>query len=233
MGQLLAQELTVDEIISKNLKAIGQDNLMKAQTIKTTGKMTQGGIEFLLTSYEKRPDLDRAEMEVQGVKIIIVREKNTGWMINPMTGSSDPQDLPAEMISSMIDQGTDDPAINWDNPFFTWKEIGATPTLIGREDMQGTPVYNIKFTFKDNHVVNYFLDAARFIVLKTKSTETAQGQTYESETRYSDFKELDGVLYPGRIENLVNGQVSTVAVSQKVEFNLDFDDSLFKKPVKN
>jgi hypothetical protein len=232
-GILVAQDLTVDEIISKNLKAIGQDKLMTIKTIKTTGKMTQGGMEFLMTGYEKKPDFEKAEMEVQGVKIIITREGKTGWTINPMTGSSDPQDLPAEMINSMLNESISDPAINWDNPFYTLKEIGAKVELIGKEEMEGTPVYNLKFTFKDGYVVNYYLDAAKFLVIKSKSTETAQGRTYEKEIRYSDFKDLDGVLYPVKEEILKNGQVESVATSDKVEFNLSFDDSFFKKPVKN
>ena len=181
VGILIAQDLTVGDIISKNLKAIGQDKLMTIKTIKTTGKMTQGGMEFLATDIEKRPDFDKAEMEVQGAKIIIAREGKTGWMINPMTGTSDPQDLPAETINSMLNESISDPAINWDNPFYTWKEIGAKVELIGKEEMDGTPVYNLKFTFKDGYIVNYYLDASKFLVLKSKSTEAAQGQTYEQE----------------------------------------------------
>jgi hypothetical protein len=233
LGIIFAQDLTVDEIISKNMKAIGQDKLMAVKTIKTMGKMTQGGMEFLVTGFEKRPDFDKAEMEVQGVKIIMVREGKTGWMINPMTGTSDPQDLPAEIINSMLNESISDPAINWDNPFYTWKEIGAKVELIGKEMMDGTPVYNLKFTFKDGYVVNYYVDAAKFLVIKSKSIETAQGQTYEQETKYNDFKDTDGVLYPAKIETLVNGQVGSVATSDKVEFNLSFDDSIFKRPVKN
>jgi hypothetical protein len=232
-GIMVAQDLTVDEIISKNLKAIGQDKLMTIKTIKTTGKMTQEGMEILMTGYEKRPDFEKAEMEVQGVKIIYVREGKTGWTINPMTGSSDPQDLPAETINNMLKESISDPAINWDNPFYTWKEIGAKVELVGKEEMDGAPVYNLKFTFKDGYVINYYVDAGKFLVIKSKSTETAQGQTYEKEIRYSDFKDLDGVLYPVKGEILKNGQVGSVATSDKVEFNLSFDDSIFKRPVKN
>ncbi|MBN2631994.1 MAG: hypothetical protein JXR66_00455 [Bacteroidales bacterium] len=232
-GQLFSQELTVDDVISKYLKAIGQDNLMKVKTIKTTGKANQGGIEFKITSYEKRPDCDRAEMEIQGVKIILVRDKDTGWMINPVTGSADPQDLPAEAIKSIIDESSEDPVINWDNPFYTWKEIGVKPELSGKEGIGGIPVYNIKFTYKDGHSVNFFIDADKFILLSQKSTKTTQGQTYESETKYSDYRNVSGVLYPSKIESFVNGQLSNSAVSETVEFDLVFNDSLFIKPAKN
>ncbi|MCX6328266.1 MAG: outer membrane lipoprotein-sorting protein [Bacteroidia bacterium] len=233
VGILVAQDLTVDEIISKNLKAIGQDKLMNIQTIKTTGKATQGGMELLITEIQKSPDKDRQEVEVQGMKMIIAIEGETGWIINPQTGSSDPQDLSPEQMQSLIKEGLSDPIVNWDNPFLKWKENGIKIDLIGKEDMNGTPVYNLKFTFKDGYVVNYYIDAEKFIVLKSKSTETEQGQTYEREIRYSDYTDFDGILNPVKIEVLVNGQVGTVGIMDKCEFNIPVNDSVFKKPAKN
>jgi hypothetical protein len=232
-GILIAQDLSVDEIVSKNLQTIGQDMLMKVQTIKLTGKMTQGPAEFIMTEIMKKPEFDMLEMEIQGVKIIMSTDGKTGWIINPMTGSSDAQDLPPDMITSMVADGMRDPDVNWYNPFLNWKEKGTRIDLIGKEDMNGTPVYNLKLTFKDNQVVNYYVDASKFVVLKKKSTETAQGQTYEQETRYSDFRDFEGILGPAKTETLINGQVGTVSIVDKYEFDMPVDESVFKKPVKN
>ncbi|MBN1108944.1 MAG: hypothetical protein JXA55_09240, partial [Bacteroidales bacterium] len=77
------------------------------------------------------------------------------------------------------------------------------------------------------------IDADKFILLSQKSTKTTQGQTYESETKYSDYRNVSGVLYPSKIESFVNGQLSNSAVSETVEFDLVFNDSLFIKPAKN
>ncbi len=231
-GQLLAQDLTLDEIISKNLTAIGQDKVMNMQTFKMTGKMSQQGIEFQLIQYQKAPDMLRLEMEVQGMTIIIEFEGETGWTINPMTGSSDPQDLPEEMVKSLWKESLEDPVVNWDNPFFKWEENGIKVDLVGKEDMDGQPVYNLKFTFKNNHIVNYLVDADRFVVLRQMSTKTEQGQTYNEEIRYSDFQDTEGILLPVKTEILINGQIGTVFTMDKCEFNIPIDDSIFKKPVK-
>jgi len=125
-GHLLAQDLTLDEIISKNLSVIGQDKLMKIRTIKTTGKMTQSGMEFQIIQYQKNPDLARQEIEIQGMIIIVAIEGETGWTINPMTGSMDPQDLPPETVKSLLEESRSDPVVNWDNPFYKWKENSRT-----------------------------------------------------------------------------------------------------------
>lgn len=231
MGVLLAQELSVDEITSKNLKAIGQEKLMSIQTIKMTGKMSQGGMEFQITQFQKKPDIARQEIEIQGMKIIMVVTGDTGWTINPMTGSTDVQDLPSDVVKNMIKEGNSDPSLNWDNPFYNWKEKGTKVELVGKEDLSGTQVYNLKFIFNDGNVINYYVDADKFIVLKDKSIQTEQGQTYNKETNYSDYRDIDGIFNPGRVEIIINGQVSTVFTVDKCELSIPIDESIFKKPV--
>jgi hypothetical protein len=232
LGILVAQDLTIDEIISRNLKAVGQDKLMKMQTMKLTGKMTTGGVELQATQIQKSPNSVRQDLEIQGMKIIMAVYGETGWMVNPATGSSDPQDLTAEMIQSLRKEEIRDPAVNWENPFFTLVKNGTKVELVGKEDIDGSPAYNLKFTFKDGYIINYFVDASKFVVVKSKSTETSQGQTYKQEMRYSDYKDFDGILSPTKVVTIVNGQVGQVDITDKCEFNLPVNDSIFIKPVK-
>jgi hypothetical protein len=229
---VVAQDLKIEEVIAKNLAAIGQEKLAKIQTIKITGKMVQSGLELLVTQYQKKPDIARQEIEVQGVKVIMVVNGNTGWAINPMTGSSDPQDLSQEMITTIKGSDKEDPVISWDNPFSNWKENGTVVEMAGKEIIDGIPVYNLKFTFKDKSVVNYFVDATKFVVIRQKSTKSVQGQTFDQELRYSDFRDDSGILNPGKMEVLVNGQQGQIYTTDKCEFNIPINDSLFIKPVK-
>jgi outer membrane lipoprotein-sorting protein len=232
IAPLFAQDLSPDEIVSKNLKAIGQDKLMNFQTLKVTGKMTQQGLDFQITQYQKKkPEQTRQEIEVQGMSIIMVVDGETGWTINPMTGSTEAQDLPADAIKSLEKEGRGDPTVSWDNPFLNWKENGTSIELAGMEDNDGASAYNLKVTFEDKYVINYFVDAKSFLLLKSKSTEAAQGQTFDREIKFSDFRDIDGILVPVKIEVMINGQVGQVFTMDKCEFNVPIDDSIFKKPV--
>jgi outer membrane lipoprotein-sorting protein len=231
IAPLLAQDLSPDEIVLRNLKAIGQDKLMNIQTLKVTGKMTQQGLDFQVTVYQKKPEKTRQEIEVQGMSIIMAVDGETGWTINPMSGSADAQDMPADVIKSLEKEGRGDPTVSWDNPLLNWKENGTNIELAGREDINGSSAYNLKVTFKDNYVINYFVDAKSFVLLKSKSTEAAQGQTFDREIRFSDYTDIDGVLIPIKIEVLINGQVGQVFTMDKCEFNVPVDDSIFNKPV--
>jgi len=230
IAPLLAQDLSPDEIVTKNLKAIGQDKFMNVQTFKLTGKMSQQGLDFQITQYQKKPEKIRQEVEVQGMNIIMVIDGDTGWSINPMMGSTDAQDLPADAIASLKKEGRSDPTASWDNPFLNWKKDGTGIEMIGKEDINGSSAYILKFTYNDNSVVNYFVDAKSFVLVKTKSTEEAQGQTFEREIKFSDYRDTDGILLPVKIEILINGQVQQIFTMDKCEFDVPVDDSIFSKP---
>jgi len=231
-GSILnAQEMKLDELLEKYYKASGQDKLTKVKTVKTTGKMIQNGMEFQMTSIEKRPDKDRTEIEIQGTRIIMVMDGNTGWMINPVTGSFDPQDLSPEMIKSTEKENRNDPYGSWSNPFVNWKESGTQIELVGKEDMNGTPVYNLKVTFKDKEVKNYYIDVTRLVVLALKGKAEIQGQMYDVESRFSNITDVDGIPNPFKLESFYNGALNLSVTIEKIEYNLPIDEGMFKKPV--
>jgi outer membrane lipoprotein-sorting protein len=221
--------MKLEDILAKNFKASGQDKLGNMSTTKMTMNISQEGMTFSISMLRKHPNLLRTETEVQGTKIIYAFDGQNGWMINPAAGTLDPQDMPADMVKDFDDKTST--LLNWNNPFFNWKEEGNKIELVGLEDMNGIQVYNIKITYKDNEVMNYYIDAAKFVVLKEKSTETYPGQEVVEEDVYSDFREVEGVVVPFKFEVLINGQSSAAANIDKVEFNLPLEDTIFKKPV--
>lgn len=231
-GLLSAQNLSPEEIVSNYLKAKGQDKFMKMETVKMTGKTTQQGMEMLVTEYQKKPDKNLAEIEVQGMKVIMSMVGDKGWVINPMMGATDAQDLNAEAVAALKKQSNSDPTSDWDIPFINYKEKGIIIESQGTEDISGSPAYNLKFTFKEGYSYNYIIDSKSFLLLKSRTTENVQGQTYEAEVRFSDYRDFEGILIPCKYESLVNGQSGQVFTLDSCEFNIPIDDSKFNKPVK-
>lgn len=222
-GILMAQDLKLEELLDKHFKAIGQDKLAKVQTMKMTGKISQMGMEMNMTIIKKRPNLSRTEVDVQGTKVVYAIDGQNGWMIMPFTGSSDPQDMPAEQLNSAKKE-------DLDGPFVNWKGKGSQIDLVGKEDLEGTQVYNIKVISKDSSVVNYYVDAARFVVLKMKAKVMTQGQMADIETTFSDFRDVDGIQNAFKMETMTNGQTAAQVTFDKFEFNVSVDDAIFKKP---
>ncbi len=232
-GQLIAQDLTAEQIVANYLKAIGQDNLMTKETMKITGRMTVQGMEFQLLGYEKKPAKERQEIIVQGMKLIMVIDGKTGWKINPMMGITDPQDLTPEDITDNTRQERNDPSGTWDSPMMSWKTDGTKIELAGMEDVDKSAAYNLKFTFSDKNVINYLVDTKSFLIVRSKSTQSVQGKSYEQEIRFGAYKDFDGVRIPEKVEVYLDGVLGQTAYVESCEFNIPIDDSLFRKPVKS
>jgi hypothetical protein len=230
LGSLYAQDMKPDQILAKFLTAIGYNNSAAIQTIKMSGKILQADVEFGITSMDKRPDRSRMEMEIQGSKIIFAISGHTGWMINPMVGSPEAQDLNEDAVNSSLKEDMRDPYGYWDNPFSDWEIKGTSIELIGKEDFNGTAVYNIKLTFKDGTVVNYYIDAVKFLVLKMKTKTEYQGQTFDGEGRFSDFRVIDSFQFPFQIESFVNDQAQLKISVDTCMLNIPMEEELFMKP---
>jgi hypothetical protein len=233
---IIAQNIKLDEILENYSRKNGLDRLANIRTLKITGKVTQvGGTELLITNFKKQPNKDRTDWEFQGTKLVSVIDGLTGWMINPISGSFDPQDFSADMIKNgkknfgMQNSPTDP----WNNPFVNWKENGNNIELIGREELNGAQVYDIKIAFNNGDLVYYYMDTENFLILKMKQNSTFNGQVVEVESIFSDFRSVDGFKIPFKLENFYNATSVNLISIDKIEFNIPIEDSVFKKPVVN
>lgn len=231
VGHVMAQEITPDEVVSKHLEAIGQEKLLNTETIKLTGTMGQQGMDIKVIVHQKKPEIMRMEMEVQGMKIIMVVDGEKGWTINPMMGSMEPQNLPPEAIADLKKQNRTDPTLSWEHPLDDWKKNGAQIELIGKEEVEGSDAYHLKVIFNDNAVINYFIDASSFYLLKVVSQESIQGQVVGQEVVCSDFENYEGIVVPKKIAIYMNGQVAQDFIMETCEFDVPIADLIFEKPV--
>ena len=76
-----AQDLTVDQIIAKNIEAHGGLEKIKAQkTLRFSGRMTLGpGLEAPAVMEQKRPGSFRLEITLQGLTAVQAYDGQTGW----------------------------------------------------------------------------------------------------------------------------------------------------------
>jgi outer membrane lipoprotein-sorting protein len=222
---------SVDEIVAKNLQAKGgADKWKTVSSVKMTGKITMQamqGMEFPLTVYAKRPNYTRQEFVIQDRKIVQGFDGTTGWMINPMTGTEVPQEMPPAVSEVM--KNTSD----FDGPLVDYKAKGNTIELVGKEKLGTKDVYHLKVTTKGAQVQHYFLDATTGIeVKKAEEIEMGPGQKQTLETEMTDYQQVEGVMVPRTIKQLMNGAPVVQMSIDKVEFNSALDDTFFKMPKK-
>jgi outer membrane lipoprotein-sorting protein len=222
-----ASAQTVDELVKKNIDARGGIQKLKAiKSIKATGKMTQQGLEIPLTLQQKRPAMVRMEITFQGKSFVQAYNGEIGWKIDPFQGSSEPEKVADDDLKDLEEQA------DLDGALVDYKEKGNTVELIGKEDMEGTPVYKLKLTLKKGDVRNIYLDAESYLDLRVTSKRKTPGGEIDIDQYLGNYKSVNGVLFPFSIESKVKGQTVNQITLDKIEADVAIDDSVFKMPAK-
>lgn len=217
---------TVDEVIDKYIVAMGgMDKLKTINTVKVTGKTSGGPMNIAFTRTYKRPDKIRMEMQMQGMSLIMAYDGTTAWSINPFRGVKDAEKMNQEQTKMMKKDA------DFEGILVNYKDKGYTAELMDKEDFEGSEVFKIKLTDKDSDVTNFFIDASTFLLLKESSKTKIKEKEITSETFYGDYKTVEGILIAHSIEvKTVGGGRDQSINIEKVEFNLDTDDNIFKMP---
>jgi outer membrane lipoprotein-sorting protein len=220
------QAQTVDEIVQKYIKAMGgADKINAIKTLKLEGKFMRQGMEATLTIWSKHPDMIKMDLDISGQKMITAYDGKIGWMINPFSGSTEPEEMSKEDIENM--NGNAD-MVN--NPLVDYKKKGHKIELIGKEDMEGTEVFKLKLTRKNNRVTFLYLDTENCIILKTSETRKISGQEFKNDMLYGDYKPVAGILMPHSLEPYGNDQSLGALKIDSFEPNIKLEDDFFKMP---
>jgi hypothetical protein len=219
---------TVDAIVDNYTKAMGgKEKLDKLKTIKLTGNIDIGpDMKAPFTIYVVDGKKMRFEMELQGMKMIQALNVDSGWYIQPWGGKTDPERMSPEEVRNAKDQA------DIGGPLFDYKKKGNTVELIGKEDMEGTDTYKLRVTKKSGDVSYIFLDATSYLQLKETSKHKFKDKEVESASLSSNYKSVDGIMFPFTMEERASGDASQGQAMNidKIEVNPVVDESIFKMP---
>lgn len=220
-----AAQSTIDEVVAKYRAAKGGDAWQNVQTMRMTARVVTQGIELPMTMVTKRPNMMRQDMSFQGASIVQAFDGTTAWGINPMMGSTDPQEFTGPMADALKDQA------DFDGVLADYKAKGATAELVGTEDLDGAKVVHVKLTHKNKQVQHYYLDAETMREKKLVMETDMGGGPMTIETLLSNYQVIDGVPVPMSITQTMAGNQVVVTV-EKMEFNVPVEDAFFKMPGK-
>lgn len=220
-----AVAMDAEELIAKHIEATGgQEKIAAIQSLKLTGKFMTQGMEFPFTMIQKRPHFLRIEVNAMGMDIVQAYDGETGWSINPMTGSSDPQplgDLETKGLKLQADM---------DGALVDYAKKGFTVEYLGEEDVEGTPCYKLRLDTKQDIVVDYFIDKEYFLAIKQASVVTLDENKIESQTYMSDFQDVNGVVMAFSMETRMGDMVANQIKFENAEQNVVVDDAVFTMP---
>jgi hypothetical protein len=221
---------TLDEIIARHVEALGgMEKLVSVKSMKVTGKYGSGSFELPFTQIIKRPASFYLELSMQGLTMKQVYDGTSGWTINTFQGKKEPEPANEEEIKFMKDMS------DIEGKLVNYKEKSHTAEYIGKEDLEGSEVFKIKLTDKDSKITYYYLDVATYLIIKESGKMKFKEKEYSQDTYFGDYKSIDGFMIAHSIEIKSLGAgvgESQKATVEKVELNLEVDDSIFKMPAK-
>jgi outer membrane lipoprotein-sorting protein len=216
---------TADDVIARHIAARGGMEKIKAiQSVDMKVKANQQGLEFPGRLEWKRPDKLRLEMTIQGKTMVQAYDGKTAWAIMPFLGSPDPQAMSADDAKDVIEQA------DMDGPIIDYKAKGNAVELVGREDVDGAPADKLKVTRKNGDVSYVYVDAESGLTVKETSKRKQQGSEVEIDSYMTNFKPVNGVLFPFAIENKVQGKSIGQFTIEDVKPNVAIEDQAFAMP---
>lgn len=218
------QAQNLDEILKKHFEVTGAKKAEEIKSMVITAKTSAMGMAMpMVVKSKPKENKVYTEVSVQGMKIITVINGDEGWMINPMQGNK-PQPLTKEQLDASKKQ------YDGGNPLLNYKEEGHTVELKGKEDLEGVEVYKIFLKEKDGTEVMSYMDAENYVIIKTESKVTVDGKVVESSMEYSDFKEVTDGIVMATSMTVPTPMGKAVTTFEKIEIDVDIDDSVFEKP---
>lgn len=221
------QQQTGEEIIARSIEARGGVGALEArQTVKMTAEVVRplDGIKYRMTLYRKRPTYYRVEFENADGRMVRATDGQSSWWINPFADVLEPAPMPAELAAGLVRQAHIDTSLAGFLP------AGSSATFLDRVEVEGIDYLRVLIERADgSEIINYY-DANTYLVGRTLRTVVDESGEHEVVTLMSDYREVEGVVYSYKSENLVDGQTVQITTWTSFEPNVQMDDSLFRMP---
>lgn len=218
---------TVDDIVAANLSARGGAERLRAlRSLRASGVATASGgrIAHIVREIE-RPGRLRVEFTSQGLTAVYVLDGDSGWFVDPLAGQFEPAPLPEEKAAATVDQ------LDLEGPLLDWREKGHEVALVGRETLDGKPVDKLELKLHGGEVRFDYLDAETHLLVRSDAVRSVRGRRVELETSYSDYRDVDGLLFPFHIETREKGRPDVLDVAvDSFELDPELGDERFRRP---
>lgn len=223
------QAQSVDEIINKYVDARGGRNKINSITslyMEGIREMMGHGVAIKVIKVQGK--LFRNDFEFRGTSGYTIVTPSAGWSFIPMR-SQKPEPLSAERLKALQSD------LDIAGPLLDYAAKGNKAALIGKEDVDGRQAYKIKLTLNSGKEIIYFIDAKSDLVIQTKQmtigmdtgVNANMGQEKELITNFSDYRSVNGILFPYKVNNPGSGSI----FFSKIELNKTIDGSQYKPSV--
>jgi hypothetical protein len=212
---------TAEEIVNKHISAIGGKSAIEGvKTLYIESDVDVAGNNAPSKTWIVNGKGYKNEVEFGGSKIQQCVSDKGGWMVNPPMGVTTPQAMPDDQVKMMKGQ------INVGGPLYNYATKGNKIELIGQDSGD----YKIKMTTSAAIAVTFFISKKTYLIDKTVSTASIQGQDMETTVLFSDYRKLDGGYVLNFGQQISLPMYTLNITNKKVEVNKEIDPAIFDMP---
>ncbi|WP_415750250.1 hypothetical protein [Burkholderia pyrrocinia] len=228
--QMPGHGLTADQIVEKNIAARGGlDAWRKIETMVWYGQVDSANaptrnMPFILAM--KRPNRTRFELTVANQKAVRIFDGREGWKLGASSGGGA---IPRPYTMDELASARDEQVI--DGPLIDHEAKGVGVTLEGVDQLGGHNAYRLAVKLPSGAIRHAWIDARTFLDVKYDREVQGPRGKVTVEVRYSEYKGIDGLQIPLRIESgPAASPTRDTLIIGKVLLNPPLDDALFARP---
>ncbi len=212
------QAQKVDELQANYMKALGgKENLSALKNIFIEANIEVMGMQMPARQWIMYGMASRQEVAFQGQKMITFIATDKGWMINPLTGSTEARPLPDDAIKAA--EGT----LIAGSELTDYKARGFTAVYEGRDSVDNILAYKIVLS-RENYESTFYLDPNTYYVIRNVVKTEVDQQPVTQTTDFSDYRKTpEGFVfaYNTVTSNAMVGEIKS-SIS-KIEVNTSLD----------
>jgi hypothetical protein len=223
----LASAQTVESVVRRYLEARGGAAKLKSvQTLRLTGTMELPGVPPAPFVMElKRPAKMRTEFTIEGRQGVRAYDGAQAWAQLPLPGEAprpmSPEDAAEAKAQADVDL----------SPLVDAAAKGYSVELVGRDRLPGGDTWKLLVKGGGTEPRTLHLDARTHLVVQTQERRTVEGQPQDFVTEIGDYRTVNGMAFPHRIEVGPRGSAERQRlVVSKIEINPPLEDARFSMP---
>lgn len=226
---------TADEAVTNYLNnSGGKDKWASVKTIRMEGKIRMQSVEIPLTILQGTDGKMKVSTWINGTEFVqSAYDGTTAWSTNPVTKR--PEKMSEEDTYNIRQEASAD----FPDPFLNYRDKGYKVDVEGKEKVGNTEYVKVKLTKNPQKVNNqvqensvyYYMDAQSYVPFKSFSTVVkgpVRGLSQEIE--YTDYRKVDGFLFPFEMRYRMNGQPGQTVFIEKIILNSPLNNTEFSFP---
>lgn len=223
-----AQAQTADDILAKHVKASGGEAKLRAINsivVKGNFSMPAYNLNMEYTVYQKRPNMMKMESVMPGgMSVINCVKGDKVWMVNSFAGMAEPTVVTdQDTINQQLMQA------DLDGFYLDRAKKGIKATFEGLKTLDGEQLNHVRLVYKSGLALDAYFDPASGLLRRTSMIGKQMGQEFEVTAFYSDYREVQGMLFPFQVDQTAGPQAMTITTSE-MKINAKIDDSIFEMP---